>query len=388
MNAAVITDSIDDGSAGVGSYARGLAAGLRQIADRGDLTFVHRRPHSFYDGMQQLIVPDRGGKLVRKQLIMPRVLAGAGFDVVHDTFHFPPFLGPTPFARVMTIHDMTPFVLDRRNMQFRHWLRHRALMPRLARRAHHILADSQHTRSDVIRVLKIPEGRVSVAHLAADDSFCPQPAARVEQARRRYGLPERYLLYVGTIEPRKNLVRLVRAFESAAPHLGDTSLVLAGGLGWQQDDIVKAVRTSPLRERILMPGRIDDEHLAGLYAGALASVYVSLYEGFGLPPLEAMQSGCPVIASRTTSIPEVVGDAALTVDPTNEAAIAEAITRIATQPTLRADLVQRGLKRATAFSWRRCAESTLLGYQAALSLSSAAFAVPGGRAARRGEGRS
>ena len=362
MKIGVITDGIDDGSAGVGTYARGLAMGLPDVSSH-DITFVHRRQHDFYRGAGELVYPGWGGKFVRKQVLMRGVLNSAGFDLVHETFHFPPFFGPARFAKIMTIHDMTPFVLTRRNMNFQKWLQHRLLLPPLARRAHHVLTDSQHSKDDIVRILHLPPEKVSVTHLAAEPCFYPRQRKEIELVRARYRLPERFLLFLGTIEPRKNLVRLVRAFERAAGRMGDTALVIAGPLGWQYRPILQAIRRSPVRERILTPGRIAQQDLAALLSGALAFVYPSLYEGFGLPPLEAMRCGCPVVSSNTSSLPEVVGDAALTVDPRDEPGLAAAIERISTDESLRQHLRLNGASRAGLFSWQRCARETVTVYE-------------------------
>ncbi len=364
MRIGIITDGIDNGSAGIGTYIRGLMAGLREAGTDRDITYVHRGADASYRGARQFIYGGAGNKLARKQIQLPLALRGR-FDLVHDTYHAPPFLMPAGYARVMTIHDMAPFVLGRGSMQLGSWLWHRAALPLVARRAGHIVTDSEHTRRDVIRLLGIAPERVTTAHLAAAESFRPQPKGRIAGVRRRYELPERFLLCLGTIEPRKNLVRVIRAFERAASLMPGVGLVLAGGLSWQADNVRDAARCSPYRARIHMPGRIEEDDLAALYSAAAATVYASLYEGFGLPPLEAMQSGCPVIASNASSVPEVVGDAALIVNPRSEAQIADAMLRVATEPECAAELRERGLERARRFTWSRCAEATLAAYDAA-----------------------
>lgn len=363
---AVVTDGIDDGSAGVGTYARGLVSALPQ-ATRHEVTFVHRRNVDEYRGRPELVYPGWGSKLVRKQVLMPRALQAHGFDLVHETFHFPPFFGKRRYRRVMTIHDMTPFVLPQSNMAVRNWLWHRLLVPPLARRADHVLADSECSRRDIVRILGLTPENVSVAYLGADASFRPRDRGEIELVRQRYGLPERFLLFVGTIEPRKNLVRLVRAFGTAAAADRGLALVLAGGLGWRYAAILRAVAGSPARERILMPGRVAGEDLPALYSAATALVYVPLYEGFGLPPLEAMQCGCPVVCSNNSSLPEVVGDAALIIDPADERGIAEAIVRIVDDRHLREVLRAKGLLRARRFSWEQCAAATAAAYERALA---------------------
>ena len=362
MKIGLITDTIDDRSAGVGTYARGLARALPEVSDH-EITFVHREPHEFYRGAPEIVYPGWGNKFVRKQVLMRGVLNSAGFDLVHETFHFPPFFGSARFTKIMTIHDVTPFVLTRRNMNLQKWLWHRLFVPPLARRAHHVLTDSHHSKEDIVRILRLPPEKVSAVHLAAEPCFYPREREEIERVRAHYQLPKRFLLFVGTIEPRKNLVRLVRAFERAAGRMGDTALVIAGPLGWRYRPILQAVQRSPARERILMPGRIAQEDLPALYSAAVAFVYPSYYEGFGLPPLEAMQCGCPVVTSNVSSLPEVVGDAALTVNPTSVEELATALERILQDDQLRLGLHERGLQRASQFSWERCAKETLTVYE-------------------------
>lgn len=365
MKIAVITDGIDDSSAGVGTYARGLASTVQEVSPH-PITFVHRRPHEFYRDLDDLVFRGWGSKLVRKQVLLPRALNSAGFDLVHETFHFPPFFGSNAFHKVMTIHDMTPFVLPARNMAYPNWLWHRLLLPPLARRADHVLTDSQNSKRDIVRVLGLRPERVSVAYLAAEDAFHPRTEREAADVRARYGLPERFLLFVGTIEPRKNLLRLLRAFEHAKGMSGP-ALVIVGALGWRYGPFLRAVRRSPVRDRVFLLGRVPHDDLPLLYNAAVALAYVPIYEGFGLPPLEAMQSGCPVLTSNTSSIPEVVADAALTIDPTDDDALVAALERIDADKQLRGELRHRGLCRAKGFSWRQCSEATVAAYERALA---------------------
>jgi len=375
MKVAIITDGIDDGAAGVGSYARGLTSALAQDGAH-QIVLVHRRPHEFYASRNHIEFGGGGGKLIRKQLLMRPMLNRAGFDLVHETFHFPPFFGQTQFLKVLTVHDLAPFVLGRRYMNRRHWLTHRLFLPPLVRRADHVITDSEHSKRDIERILGLPSERVTAVHLAAGSSFSPRPDAEIAAVRARYRLPEHFVLFVGTIEPRKNLPRLVQAFERVAGRLHDLALVIAGGLGWEYRPLLRAIEASPVRERILLPGRVAQEDLPALLSGATAFAYPSLYEGFGLPPLEAMQCGCPVVTSNSSSLPEVVGDAALTVDPRSPDELAEALVRISTDRELQSQLRERGLRRSRLFSWEACARETVAVYDALAASRQAALREP------------
>jgi glycosyltransferase involved in cell wall biosynthesis len=221
-----------------------------------------------------------------------------------------------------------------------------------ARRADLIFADSAATRSDLTRWYGIPESKVHVVYPGVDAPSVGDMAA----VRRRYNLPERYFLFLGTLQPRKNIARLAQAyaqFRQQYPQ-AEIALVLAGGRGWLYDESWTADIPG-----VIQTGYIDDADRGALYAGALAFVFPSLYEGFGFPVLEAMHCGTPVLCSATSSLPELVGDAALTVDPLDVDAISAGMARLAADADLRADLRERGRARAAAFTWDAAAERAL-----------------------------
>jgi glycosyltransferase involved in cell wall biosynthesis len=226
-----------------------------------------------------------------------------------------------------------------------------------------VIVDSHCTAADVRELLGVPAERVRVIHLAPTPLGPPPPPAGVAAARARYGLEGPFLLYVGTLEPRKNLRTLLRAFAHLA---GEQSacLALAGPRGWLDEAIVAEAGRQAGRVRLLGPVPAAD--LIALYATATAFVFPSLYEGFGLPPLEAMAAGTPVVAARASCLPEVLGDAALFAPPEDEQALAEALRAVLQDADLRADLRERGLARAAQFSWERTAAETLAVYREVL----------------------
>jgi glycosyltransferase involved in cell wall biosynthesis len=231
-----------------------------------------------------------------------------------------------------------------------------------ARRSSAVVADSGATRADLVRHYGVAESRVHVVYLGRDESLAPVRDSRLlAEVRARAGIGQRYLLYVGTLQPRKNLGRVVEAFVRLAgePAMSGVQLVLAGKRGWLYDELFAEVERLGLEGRVLFPGYVDQADLAALYSGALGFVYPSLYEGFGIPVLEAQACGVPVMTSNNSSLPEVAGDAALLVDPTDVEAIAEAMRRLAADDALRAELVQRGFENVKRFSWEKCARETL-----------------------------
>lgn len=226
-----------------------------------------------------------------------------------------------------------------------------------ARAATHILTDSAATKADLVAHYAVPPEKITVAYPGYDEALTPvRDSSAIEAVKMRYAITGDYFLYLGTLQPRKNLARLVDAFISLD---SPATLVIAGKEGWLYDDLFAQVRRMRSAGRVLFPGYVADEDKPALLSGALAFVFPSLYEGFGLPVLEAQACGCPVITSTTSSLPEVAGGAALLVDPTDTAAIASAMQRVASDPTLREALTQRGFANVRRFSWAACARTVL-----------------------------
>jgi glycosyltransferase involved in cell wall biosynthesis len=283
-----------------------------------------------------------------------------------DLFHAPVNVAPLalPCRTIVTIHDLAFLLYPERLTPARR--RYLALMTRLsARRAARVIAVSAQTARDVVARLGVPAERVVVVPEAAAEHFRPEPdAAALAAFRHAKGVSEQYVLFVGTLEPRKNVPALLRAFARVAGEFPGVQLVIAGGRGWLDDEIFALHAALGLGARVCFPGFVPPEELPRWYQAATVFVYPSLYEGFGLPPLEALACGTPVIASNTSAIPEVVGDAGLLVDPRDEAALAAALRALLADPARRAALRAAGLARAARFSWARVARETRAVYAA------------------------
>jgi len=239
----------------------------------------------------------------------------------------------------------------------------------LLRRADHLIAISEATKRDAVERLRIPPERITVTPLAVDARrFYPRPAAEVDRVLARYNLRRPYFLHIGSSDPNKNTANILRAFAVFSRH-GHSAHVLCIAGKWPAQALAQLERSHPgllASGRLRMLGYVPDDDLPALYSGADLFVYPSLLEGFGLPVLEAMRCACPVLTSTVSSLPEVAGDAALLVDPHDPEAMTAAMTRVAGDAALRADLVRRGLQRAGEFSWTRTAELTLRVYQSLL----------------------
>jgi len=300
--------------------------------------------------------------LIRIPLTLSAELRKNPVDVLHVQFTAPPFC---PCPVVVSIHDLSfehlPETFNRRSRtQLRLTVRHSA------RRAARILSLSEHTRRDIIDTYGITPGRVTAIPLAAPEHFGPITDNReLQRVRHNYGINGDYILSVGSIQPRKNLARLIRAYASLRKDgLADKlpKLVLVGKCAWLYDETLRALDETNVKNTVVLTGYVPETDLPALYSGALCFVYPSYFEGFGLPPLEAMKCGAAVIVGNRTSLPEVVGDAALTVDPFDVGAIAGAIKKLVNDSALRESLSVKGRERANEFNWRETARKTLAVY--------------------------
>jgi len=304
--------------------------------------------------------------LVRIPLTLSSELRRHPVDVLHVQYTAPPF---APCPVVATIHDLAfehlPETFNRRS-----WMQLRLTVRRTARRAAQIITVSEFSRQDIIASYGIPAEKVTVTPEAASENFQHvNDGHRLQTIRERYGIERDYILSLCSIQPRKNLVRMIEAYSylhQLRPTVKLPQLVLAGKRGWLDDETFRAAAKSAARRDIKFTGYIKDQDLPALYSGALCFIYPSYFEGFGLPVLEAMQCGVPVLAANRTSLPEVVGDAGLLFDPFNAKAIAEALARVIEDSNYRAELGHRGIERARAFKWTTSARLTLEIYYRAL----------------------
>ena len=306
--------------------------------------------------------------LTWEQFTAPSAARKAGVDLLHTPYFAPPFFPRTP--GVITIHDVIPLRLPqyRTDPKMKAYLQ---LITRAARKATLIITISQHAKHDMIDALHLPPERIRVIYQAAGDEYRPiSDPAILAGVRARYGLNERYVLYLGGLDQRKNVPQLVRAFAHLFQQMRDPDLqlLIAGNPDKQRGTLFPDPR--PVAAGLGMTGQIiyrfiEEEDKPAIYSGASVFVFPSLYEGFGLTPLEAMSCGTPVICSNRTSLPEVVGDAAISLDPDDTRAIVEAMRSVLTNSELQADMRSRSLQRASLFNWRKTAAETVTAYEEA-----------------------
>ena len=365
--------TLTPGRTGVGYYTEHLLQHLaREVEDTGDeLVVISNKPIDTQAPLPRHVRVHDGHRFPIRigwmQLRAASALEALQPDVAHFTNGMIPVASPV--ATVVTVHDMSLRLYPNCH-PVRRVLLNRPLMHVAIRQATSVVTVSNSARRDLLRLHGVGPERVAVVHEAASPVFRPiADRARLEDVRARYGLPERFMLYVGTIEPRKNLTRLMTAFAEARQRGIAQHLVCAGPYGWSSRDLAGHIEQLGVRSAVHFTGYVPFEHLPAIYNLADFFAFPSLYEGFGLPVVEAMACGVAVLTSNTSSLVEIAGDAAETIDPTSTDAMAEAIFRLATDAELRRDRSARGLIRARGFSWTQTAREMLAVYHRAAGVT-------------------
>lgn len=343
--------------AGTWQYTRHLLEG---VTGRKGFTVLDRESRELAGlGLNVRNYPGGGkslAKLFWPNFILPQRAAADRLDLVHCTTPYGTFM-PCRYKNVITICDVTPLLFPAAHGRMNVW-HHRHLLPSILRRADHVITISEASRHDIVRLYRLSEEKVTVTKLAADRRFFQKVVPQTDRAVERP-----YIFNVGTLEPRKNLPCLLRAFAAARGRGLPHRLVITGASGWSDSHLARVVDDLHLQQDVFFTGFVDDELLPGLYAGADFVVYPSLYEGFGLPVLEAMASGTPVITSNISSLPEVAGDAALLVDPLSDAELCSAMLKLAGDEALCAAMRDLGRKQAAGFSWQQTVDATVRVYE-------------------------
>ncbi|MDE2859273.1 MAG: glycosyltransferase family 1 protein [Chloroflexota bacterium] len=365
---------------GIGRYVRELTAALatedpvtdyRLFVAGAQSEQLPHPPGPNFDWRTTILTPRWLARIwQRAQLPLPVEIITGPVDLFHATdFVLPPTLPRT--RSLLTVHDLSFLrVPDAASPSLRRYLE--AVAPRSVERADHVLADSQATKDDLIEIYRTPADKISVLYSGVDARFGPVTDQMTLKAvlDKRNLKDIKYVLSVGTVQPRKNYSGAIRALSRIRDHGIDLHYVVAGGPGWLEDEMYRSIRETAMEDRVHILGFVPDEDLPALYSGARALLAVSLYEGFGLPVLEAMACGTPVITSNLSSLPEVAGDAGILVDPLDNEAISDAIMKTLTDAALRQQLVAAGFERVKRFSWASAASQLKAIYDAMLDGSS------------------
>lgn len=364
---AIDAHMVGTGETGNETYIGGLVGGLRDLGAAHDFLLYTPDP--------ALIPPSLLGARMRARrvvpadnfrrvgLAMPRAARQDRLDLLHVTYTLAPWV---PCPAVVTVHDIS-YRTHPETFSPRDRLLLSLAVPLSMRRAARVIAISEAARRDIINHYRIPAAKIVTTHLGVEASFRPivDPEA-LAAVRARYELPDRYILAVGNLQPRKNLRRLIDAFATIRAAHNDCGLVLVGQPAWRHTELGQVIAAHGLDRAVVSTGYVPAEDLPAIYSAAEVFAYPSIYEGFGLPPLEAMACGTPVVTGNTSSLPEVVGDAGLLVDPLDTAALAAALTRLLDDAPLRDRLRQVGFARAATFTWRETARRTLSVYEAVM----------------------
>lgn len=353
-------------SGGIRRYVENLVAGLMEQGDDHELVLCGAVGAARMPVPSNRIGWDRNGFLLERWAKQIHPVGAGRLDLFHATNYLPPLLASMP--TVLTVHDLSVHLLPE-NHGWKRRLRHR-LLPSTCRRASRVIADSLNTKIDLVRLFRIPEDKIDVIYLAVDDSFRPvSDPARREEVLRRYGLPEEFVLFVGSIDPRKNLAALVEAHARLWREGCRLPLVLAGsGVEPVVAKLSAAAQAAGLRlgSGLLMPGHVADADLPALYTQTRLFVYPSLYEGFGLPPLEAMACGAPVLVPDNSAFRELYRGTPMLFDMEEKDGLLNAMRAALDDPERRDQLIEQGLKHAEARSWDNVVAETLVCYRRAL----------------------
>jgi glycosyltransferase involved in cell wall biosynthesis len=368
----------DSPTTGTGQYTRRLVEGLADLDQDLDLDLILVVPSERGGtGERAGLPPSCGlhpvsasrsnlGKVRFEQAAFPTACRRVEADVAHVPYWAPPAWSPVPV--LVTIHDLIPLLLPAYRGGALQRL-YTALVTATARRATTVLTDSEASRRDILTQLSLPRERVRAVPLAADHRYGPQPGSSDAEVRAAYGLPDRYVLYLGGFDRRKNLAAVFAAYGRVGDAVGeDYPLVIAGRLPAEDTEFApdprRLMRAEGVPDSLVyFSGFVEEIHKPALYRGAAAFLFPSRYEGFGLPPLEAMACGAPVVGSEAASLPEIVGDAGILLPPDDVEGMAEALTQLLLDSSFRAEMGRRALAQAATFSWKRTAKMTLAAYR-------------------------
>lgn len=366
MKIGLISERLNRPLTGVGTYTQHLIRELSMICPQDEIYLIDYRDYEMFKDLNKIIIAPSVKYLPKKsyfwhfysQFRLRR--NNFDLDIIHSPENATLFVKLKNQKKIITVHDIIAHLFPELGIT---GVRYKFLLSRTLKTADKIIAVSNSTKKDLINYFNIPEEKIRVISEAADEKFKPLNQEEVNEIKRKYDLQFPFILYVGNLAKHKNIPALIEAFYKVKKKGIQHKLVITGMKRWKYKEIFETIDKLNLQNDVVFTGYVSDEDLPALYNAADLFVYPSLYEGFGLPPLEAMACGAPVITSNTSSLPEVVGNAGIMVDPHDVGALADAMYEVLTNDGLKEDMVKRELKRAKMFSWEKCARETIEVYE-------------------------
>lgn len=366
MRIGLITNMMDSENAGIKRYTENLVKNLLLIDKENEYFLIHsnKTKYHFRGNYKEVRLPFFDSipkKLITGTFVFERICKGYNLDILHDLGQISPFFFKSKTKKILTIFDLSPIIQP----QFFTALTttYTKLFPLVLRNTDHIVTISKNSKTDIKKIFNISEEKITVIYLGIEEKFrAITDKEKLHKIRKKYNLPSKFILFVGTIEPRKNLTCLISAFSNIEKRL-DLKLVIVGNKGWKYKEVFNSIKQLKVQEDVIFTGFVDDEDLPLIYNLAELFVYPSFYEGFGFPILEAMSCGCPVITSSISSLSEINGDAALLVNPSSEKDLAKTLKFIVLNSKVKIKMKKNGLKHAKKFSWEICARKTLKVYE-------------------------
>lgn len=368
MKLGILSWILDRQRTGIDNYLYNIILEMIEAGHSSDISLIHykKTDDEIYKKINDVIIPSLPLKLTT-HWGMSKAIKKAEIDVFHLPSHWhtqiSPFFLNSSVKKVVTVHDIIPlFFQENLPPEYKYW---GPTLKLIRNRIDCVITDSENTKNDCIEYLKIPEEKIEVIYLAADKryKYMKNKNELRNELKLKYSIQDPFILYVGTVESRKNVSLLIKSFYKLKKQGINHKLVLIGVHGFGSAEIVELVKNLSMSKEVIFTGYVSDEDLVKFYNTADLFVYPSLYEGFGLTPLEAMACGCPVVSSNTSSLPEVVGNAGVLVDPHDSDALTSEIHSLLTNNDLKKELSKKSLERAKIFNWKKTAEETWKVYE-------------------------
>lgn len=366
MRIGLITNMMDTNTGGIGRYVEEMVINLLKLDRKNEYFLIHtkNKKYNFKGNYTEITLPFFSTiprKLITGTWYFEKIYKNLNLDIIHDLGQISPFFTKSKAKKILTVFDLTSVLFPEKFSIYAKICTQ--FYPMIFKNTDKIITISKNSKKDIMNIYKIPEKQIIVTNLGVDKKFKKIKNRKVlEDVKNKYDLPENFILFVGTIEPRKNLENLIRVFSKYRNK--EIKLVIVGKMGWKYKPFFKTLKQLNLNKDIKLLGFVEDDDLPYLYNLAKVFVYPSFYEGFGLPVLEAMACGCPVITSNTSSLPEVIGNAGIMIDPKNlENELIPAVEKILNSPTIRNELIEKGFVEAKKFSWIKTVKRTLNIYE-------------------------